>query len=612
MPPNFIPPNVREVGRLLVRAYPELLSAADDGNVYWHDESMLPIAEAPNLDGEDPSLLDQLGAEYPLGGEYVFGEPQPHDPGRIRCMPFFEKMYGATQQEVEGNLVDIQWMPKSRNRRIRVTQVNGVDQQLAKVSSDLEKLPRALRKFCAKVCGTYNWRTIAGSDQLSAHAFGIAIDINVASADYWQWDLEKHGKAEFVNRFPREVVEVFERHGFIWGGKWKHYDSMHFEYRPELIMAADPSYGHTKVMLIGRKPDAYGAERQLRFLAEGLPSAGFTPIIVHAEMGTACDTIPSVGGLEAVHLAMRPWRKFSNILIRYSDAFALLKFAQEQQIQVIHCSYQWLLPYASFVAQRMGIPLIGHIRRPNNGVRKLRSLGCHKCDAVIAISNRIRNELLQIPELKDKIHLITDTVDLVLGEGTSGSGLLDELNLNGGIVFGLVGRIYKSKRQVDFAKAAKLLLDKNYDAQFVIIGRTDDEDYYHELTSFLQANDLTDKVHLLGHRDDVAQLLACMDVLVSLSGGSIMYEAMAAGKPVISAGFTKPEYSTHLVDGVNALVTESKDLQVLAAQMERTLIEPELCRRLGRTAQEYAESAFAATIMVQAVEVIYDDLLNRR
>jgi hypothetical protein len=30
-------------------------------------------------------------------------------------------------------------------------------------------------------------------------------------------------------------VEVFERHGFIWGGKWNHYDTMHFEYRPELL-----------------------------------------------------------------------------------------------------------------------------------------------------------------------------------------------------------------------------------------------------------------------------------------------------------------------------------------------------------------------------------------
>jgi hypothetical protein len=33
---------------------------------------------------------------------------------------------------------------------------------------------------------------------------------------------------------PQEIVDIFERHGFIWGGKWYHYDTMHFEYRPEL------------------------------------------------------------------------------------------------------------------------------------------------------------------------------------------------------------------------------------------------------------------------------------------------------------------------------------------------------------------------------------------
>ena len=28
-----------------------------------------------------------------------------------------------------------------------------------------------------------------------------------------------------------------ERHGFIWGGKWYHYDTLHFEYRPGLLAA---------------------------------------------------------------------------------------------------------------------------------------------------------------------------------------------------------------------------------------------------------------------------------------------------------------------------------------------------------------------------------------
>jgi hypothetical protein len=35
---------------------------------------------------------------------------------------------------------------------------------------------------------------------------------------------------------PREIVDIFERHGFIWGGRWYHYDTMHFEYRPELLL----------------------------------------------------------------------------------------------------------------------------------------------------------------------------------------------------------------------------------------------------------------------------------------------------------------------------------------------------------------------------------------
>lgn len=591
------------VGRLLVRAYPDVLTGSDADHIYWCDGAAMPIADG---------IIEQFASLYPLGPEYEFGEPQSSDPGRVRCMSFFKKMYGATKEEVESHLVAIQWMPKSRNRRIMVSSVNGVDRQLAKVSSDLEKLPRALRKFCAKVCGTFNWRNIAGSDQLSAHAFGIAIDINVANADYWQWDLEEHGECNFVNRFPREVVEVFERHGFIWGGKWEHYDSMHFEYRPELLMAADPSYGSAKVLFLGRKPDAYGAERQLRSLAAGLSSERFHPIIVHAEVGAIGDTIPCVTRLESIHLGMRPWRKFANILTRYRDARALLKFARHQRVDLIHCSYQWLLPYASFVARRMNIPLVGHVRRPNNGLKKLRSLGCHKCDAVIAISNRIRNELVQLNELAQKVYLVSDAVDLVPSTETSRIDLRDELNIDGQFVFGLVGRIYKSKRQLDFAKAAKLLLDRDCDARFVVVGRTDDADYYSELAAYLKANQLADRIHLLGHRDDVAQLLPSIDVLVSLSGGSIMYEAMAAGVPVISAGFTRPEDSTHLIDGVNALVTESKDLEVLASLMQRTVAEPELCRQLGNAAQGHAESAFTTTTMVKAIEVIYDDLLDCR
>lgn len=617
MTPDKTKPTHMMTGDLLVRAYPQELSNFDGENLYWHDGSTMAIIKNPsqsqsNANLEAPTLFEQCSSVYPLGNQYIFGQPQPNDPGRIRNMPFFRKMYGSSQEEVERNLVEIRWMPKSRNRRIRVTRVNGVDKQLAKISKELDQLPRALRKFCTKLGGTYNWRNIAGTDQLSPHAFGIAIDIKVSTGDYWQWDLKNHGEANFVNRIPREIVEIFERHGFIWGGKWKHYDSMHFEYRPELIMAANPNYGKVKVLFLSREPNAYGAERQLGYLAEGLPSDRFVPIVVHAETGEEQDATANIKSIGFIHKRMRPWRKISNFLARYIDALSLLRFAQAQKVQLIHCSYQWLLPYTLFVARRMRIPVIAHIRRPNNTSGKLKSLGYHKCDAVIAISNRIRREALTIDELKGKVHLITDAVDFPPIKGIPDKAFRSELKIDGQVLFGLVARIYKSKRQLDFVKAAKLLLDKGYDAQFVLVGRVDDEDYGRQVKSFLVSNNLSDKVHLVGHRDDIQQTIASLDVLVSLAGGSVMYEAMATGKTVISAGFTKPEDSTHLIDGINGLVTESKDPNILVSLMERILTESTLRSKLGKSAQDYAQSAFSVTTMVDATAMVYNDLLDQQ
>ena len=86
--------------------------------------------------------------------------------------------------------------------------------------------------------GTFNWRRIKDTERLSLHSFGIAVDINVEYSNYWKWD-DPGGERlhlDYVNRIPLEIVEIFEKHGFIWGGKWYHYDTMHFEYRPELLI----------------------------------------------------------------------------------------------------------------------------------------------------------------------------------------------------------------------------------------------------------------------------------------------------------------------------------------------------------------------------------------
>jgi hypothetical protein len=86
--------------------------------------------------------------------------------------------------------------------------------------------------------GTYNCRVIAGTTRLSEHAFGAAIDIATRYSDYWRWSRSRNDALAWKNRIPMAIVETFERFGFIWGGRWYHFDTMHFEYRPELIALA--------------------------------------------------------------------------------------------------------------------------------------------------------------------------------------------------------------------------------------------------------------------------------------------------------------------------------------------------------------------------------------
>ena len=70
------------------------------------------------------------------------------------------------------------------------------------------------------------------------HSYGMTIDINTAYSDYWQWNCKcsnEDAALTYKNRIPQLIVAIFERNGFIWGGKWYHYDTMHFEYRPEMV-----------------------------------------------------------------------------------------------------------------------------------------------------------------------------------------------------------------------------------------------------------------------------------------------------------------------------------------------------------------------------------------
>lgn len=221
--------------RKLMSAYPDFVKGYADGKVRFSDGSEMTYDDGEEKSYEErmnrADLEDMFSISYDTA---VWTPSYLYDPGRARCESFFRKMYGNSSSEVQSHLVRVDWF----GQKISFTSVNGAADSLKAVAAELSQLPQSYRKYLSGA-STFYWRKVRGMDRLSAHSFGIAIDINVKYSDFWLWS--NPGKSEkdqivYKNRIPREIVEIFERHGFISGTRWYHYDTMHFEFRPELLV----------------------------------------------------------------------------------------------------------------------------------------------------------------------------------------------------------------------------------------------------------------------------------------------------------------------------------------------------------------------------------------
>ena len=245
----------------LVSTYPDFLTGHDDNNLIWRDGAKMGFDDGAEKTFQErlerADVEDQFTIPYPLG-EMLSDPEVDFDPGRIRNTAFLTKMYGDCRRrgEVDKKLVDVIWLPKHGAKKIRATPVNKVAEKMQLVSNELDALPEEMQKYLRPIAGTYNCRDVANTSRSSAHAFGIAIDLNSAFGDYWEWSGRRRSAEmpPYRNRIPNEIVAVFEKHGFIWGGKWFHFDTAHFEYRPELLIADEESQGDMAVPMPEKQP----------------------------------------------------------------------------------------------------------------------------------------------------------------------------------------------------------------------------------------------------------------------------------------------------------------------------------------------------------------------
>lgn len=142
--------------------------------------------------------------------------------------------YSKVQSNVSSNLTSVSILGKS------IT-IHKKAYPAFKAVSDALNKSRVAKAYRINTIGAYVFRcnvNASTSDRndlcsngcvLSAHAFGIAVDIN--------WDENCNGCSNYT--IPMEIVDIFESYGFRWGGRYKsvfgsRIDPMHFEYMYDL------------------------------------------------------------------------------------------------------------------------------------------------------------------------------------------------------------------------------------------------------------------------------------------------------------------------------------------------------------------------------------------
>ena len=249
--------------------------------------------------------------------------------------------------------------------------------------------------------------------------------------------------------------------------------------------------------------------------------------------------------------------------------------------------------------------------------RKIQKIALHTCKKIVTIS-KFQEKLLKktgFPE--SRITVIHDSVDLDRFKPlrTSINVLRRDFPTRGDVSVGIVGRIEPFKRQMEFLKAAEMVLEKRKNVTFFVIGDVGSKSYFKRLLRFIEERDIKEHVIFTGARDDMVEVLNSLDILITFSGGSVMLEAMACGKPVISVRevlkLVPANLNWQIVrDGETGFVIQRDDIDALVETIVRLIDDPDLRARLGDEGRRWAEERFGREQMIRKTQEVYEGLLK--
>lgn len=212
-------------------------------------------------------------------------------------------------------------------------------------------------------------------------------------------------------------------------------------------------------------------------------------------------------------------------------------------------------------------------------------------------------------EVPEKITNIYSGIDIPKFRNSSKTDLHKELNLPKSIrLVGFIGRFSDQKAPITLMQAISKVVTDVHDCHFVLVG---DGPLKEEMVSFINQNQLADKVSFLGYRMDINAILHGLDLFVLSSiyeglGRSIT-EALCCKVPVVATAVEGvPELIRHKKTGL--LVEPNNPIQ-LAEAVTYALKNLKEMQELAEAGSLFVDQNFQVDDMVARIDDVYTKVL---
>lgn len=267
---------------------------------------------------------------------------------------------------------------------------------------------------------------------------------------------------------------------------------------------------------------------------------------------------------------------------------------------------------AGCAARLAGTPLIVRTRHLAKKVGSLLSYTIipHR---VTAASEFVRNHLISRGVRPEHVATLYPAVDL--HAVPEQSTLRQELHLaQNDIVVGCVAVMRAQKGHRDLVDAMEPLIKERPNVHLVFVGGG--SPVFEEVQAYVTEKGLGKRVHLLGARQDVPNLLAGFDIFALATreeaSGTVFIEAGAAALPVVG---TKVDGVPEMVrDGINGFLVPLDDRAAFTAALKQLIDDPALRRTMGQAGLMFCrvERRFSAESMAEHAENNYVRWLKER